>query len=469
MSTGNDSQRARNTKRRLTRRGFIKVVGGIASGLALSACAPQATPPTATGPTAKPAATATTAVVSKPVEVRYWGNPIPEYSGSRLNERIAKFEAEHPGIKVIYEPYPEDGHTKFLAQAVAGTAPDIIENGGGNYRRLYQAGVALNLQPFMSDLPKPYLDEWPPAFLKWLEAPDGAIYGLPMRTWHMVLIYNKDMFDEVKVPYPDDSWDHDDYLEAMQKFIKEEGGKKVRWGGHEIVKAADWLENKLRVFDGYLVDPQDDTRCALGDKPAQEALAWIYKAIWETNAWAQTSQIPDYWFAPFDVGALATMASGSWIISILDGSIEDRFRWDFAPYPKGPQGTRASFASSDCWTVYAGTKNPEATWEVLKWLVSDEMEIHMMESAGSEPSRASLYPKWKEIVRSRFPRLAEANLDAFEEPAKENYVFFSGLFKDQAKADEILNPALEAFIDAGTTKPEDFVAIADEITQAQRG
>jgi multiple sugar transport system substrate-binding protein len=397
-----------------------------------------------------------------------WGNPIPEYSGPHLDTRIAQFEAAHPGIKVLYEPFPEDGHTKFLAQAVAGTAPDIIENGSGEYKRLYQAGASLDLRPYMSDLPSDIANGWPPEFMQWLTAPDGAIYGLPMRSWHMVLIYNRDLFDSLGVPYPDGSWTHDDYMENMIKFIKEEGGQKVQWGGHEISKALQWLENKLRVYDGYLVDPADNTRCALGDPAAQEALAWLNQAVWEENAWPQTAQIQDYWFAPFDTGALATMASGSWIISILDGSIEDRFGWDFAPYPRGPNGTRASFSASDNWTVYSGTPNPDATWEVLKWLVSDEMETHMMESAGSEPSRDSLYPQWYEIVRSRFPRLAETNLEAFQEPVTEGFTFFEGSFKDQVAANDILNPALEQFLDAGTIGPEDFIGIAEEVTQAQQ-
>jgi len=476
MSKDGDSMEDRSSKHYFSRREFLKAMGGVAATIAVSSCTPRETPtPTeakAPSPTEAVAPVPTEAVVPtevpEPVTVRYWGNPIADYSGPHLDARIAAFEAEHPGIKVVYEPFPDDGHTKFLTQAVAGTAPDIIENGSGEYKRLYQAGVLKDLTSLISDVPPQYLDEWPQEFMKWLETPEGAIYGLPYRCWHMVLIYNKSMFDEVGVAYPDGSWNHDNYLEAMVKFIKEEGGKKVRWGGHEIVRANQWLENKLRVFGGYLVDPEDNTRCALGDAGAQDGLAWINKAIWETNAWPQTAQIENYWYAPFDTGALATMASGSWILSTLDSAIEDRFVWDFAPYPKGPDGLRACFSSSDCWTMYEGTKNPEAAWEVFKWLISDEMETHMMESAGSEPSRPSLYPKWYEIVRARFPRLAEANLKAFEEPVIEGYTFFEGSFKDQSAANEILTPALDQFLDAGTFKTEDFIAVADEITEALR-
>lgn len=143
MASGNGSKTEHEKRGRLGRREFIKLAGGMAAGMVVSACTPRATEvPTleqpVVAPTTAPTATPTS---SEPVEVRYWGNPIPAYSGPHLDERIAAFEAEHSGIHVIYEPYPDDGHTKFLAEAVAGMAPDIIENGGGNYRRLYQAGV----------------------------------------------------------------------------------------------------------------------------------------------------------------------------------------------------------------------------------------------------------------------------------------------------------------------------------------
>ena len=59
-------------------------------------------------------------------------------------------------------------------------------------------------------------------------------------------------------------------------------------------------------------------------------------------------------------------------------------------------------------------------------------------------------------------------IDAFVEPIKDDYAFYSGLFKDQAAADEILYPALEKFVDVGTSSPEEFITVSEEITNAMK-
>ena len=470
------------SERKLSRRDCLKLMAGATAGGILVACTPEVE--TVEVEKVVKETVEVEKVVEQTIEVekvvtvtpgprtevRYWGNPIPQYSGEHLDARIAKFEETHPGIKVIYEPYPDEGQTKFLAQAVAGTAPDIIEAGGSSYWQYIEAGVATDLKPYVSDLPRVYFDDWPGSLIEWLTARDGSgsIWGLPYRSTHMVLIYNRTLFDEVGVEHPLE-WDHADYLAQGSKFLqKDDSGKLVRWGGHSIVKATKWLENKLRAFDGYIVDPEDPTRCALGDDEAQEALEWLYKCIWEDNMWPRTEQMENYWWAPFDAGTIATQETASWILAIWADAIGDRFKWDFAPYPKGPRGTKASAGAEDCWITWSGSEHPQETWEVLKWLVSDEMEIHMMESAGSEPGRRSLYPEWYRIVREKYPQLADTNLEAFEEPVRQGYEFHEGVFKDNSTAMEILNPALELFIDAGEAKPDYFRQVADEITASQQ-
>jgi ABC-type glycerol-3-phosphate transport system substrate-binding protein len=284
----------------------------------------------------------------------------------------------------------------------------------------------------------------------------------------MVLLYNRDMFDEAGVDYPLD-WDQDQYLSEGLKFLQQDdSGKLVRWGGHSIVKANVWLENILRRYGGSVADTGDWTRCALGDDEAQAGLEWIYKCIWEDNMWPQTAQIENYWYAPFDSGSIATQESGSWIIGIWYEAIQDRFGWDFAPCPSGPAG-RASNASSDCYTGWSKTPHPDETWEVLKWMVSDDMEICMMEAQGSEPGRRSLYSEWYRIVKEQFPLMAEdTNWNAFEQAVRQGYDYVASTFIDPGISSEILTPALELFVDVGEVKPDYFKGIADEITEAIR-
>ena len=45
--------------------------------------------------------------------------------------------------------------------------------------------------------------------------------------------------------------------------------------------------------------------------------------------------------------------------------------WEIAPLPKGPAG-RFTLATNDGWSIWKGSKAPDATWELLKFLQSDE-------------------------------------------------------------------------------------------------
>ena len=46
---------------------------------------------------------------------------------------------------------------------------------------------------------------------------DGSVYGFPRDISVEVLYYNKDIFDEAGVAYPDDTWTWDDFLAAAER------------------------------------------------------------------------------------------------------------------------------------------------------------------------------------------------------------------------------------------------------------
>ena len=43
---------------------------------------------------------------------------------------------------------------------------------------------------------------------------DGKQYGVPGNFSNVVLIYNKDLFDQAQIEYPNDDWTWDDALKA---------------------------------------------------------------------------------------------------------------------------------------------------------------------------------------------------------------------------------------------------------------
>ena len=81
------------------------------------------------------------------------------------------------------------------------------------------------------------------------------------------------------------------------------------WGSSNYGMNANWLTQYwLRNFGGHMVDPEDNTRCGLGDPECVEALEWIRKIIWDDNMFAYQSSIAAS--GEFALEAVATKPGG---------------------------------------------------------------------------------------------------------------------------------------------------------------
>ena len=69
-----------------------------------------------------------------------------------------------------------------------------------------------------ADLDKGIIDDWSKAQYEAFFTRDGTQFALPRHHGALALYYNKDIFDRAGVDYPDDSWNHGDYLQTMQQL-----------------------------------------------------------------------------------------------------------------------------------------------------------------------------------------------------------------------------------------------------------
>ena len=128
-------------------------------------------------------------------------------------EMLEEFHASHPNIRVFYTPDPENLGTAMLEDMRAGKAPDVFQGCCTFFPIWAQEGFTLDLRPYVeADLDQAIIDEWDKAQYESFFTRDGLQYGLPKYHGALALYYNKDLFDEYGIEYPDGTWDHDDYL-----------------------------------------------------------------------------------------------------------------------------------------------------------------------------------------------------------------------------------------------------------------
>jgi ABC-type glycerol-3-phosphate transport system substrate-binding protein len=112
-----------------------------------------------------------------------------------------------------------------------------------------------------------------------------------------------------------------------------------------------------------------------------------------------------------------------------------------APFPAGPV-RRVTLATTDGFGIYAGTKYPEAAWELLKFLISKDYGRAMARANFLQPARASLVGEWVEYIRKEFPEKAgDVDIAAFADGHLEGYSVTAEIMHNMADAKAIANTA----------------------------
>lgn len=462
------------TRRRFSRREFVRSALLLGVGSAIAACAPRpASPATPTQPspagTAVPNVGSPTAASAK-IELRYgeW----PEMEGT--NEAIAAFEEAHPNVRVILEPHGDDFDQKLMAQCVAGTAPDILSLYGMFFFAFADKGQLLDLQPLVeenmteSERNDFFKWHWPDGFT----VPEtGFLTGMPWKINNSALTFNKDAFDEAAVPYPTEGWTYDDYAEALVKLTKRnDKGKVERWGGMMPAWEFDRFQYHVWAFGGHVVDPEDRTRCLLGDPPAQEALEWLRKRLWDDKTFAPNAEWEGDkgWGGLFNIGQCAIYDGclsevGYTIMPALE-SMPNPFRWDVMHPPKGPGG-RGALGSVDGWSIYRGSKHVDEAWAFIYSLTEDPFiktnVIIWQKQIGPRRSQIKLFDElvtqpWKE---------RGVDMSVFTKALDMGYVRPAEAFIKQQESQVVIQEALDKVFVVGSAPVTEFAAACEKVAQ----
>ncbi len=445
------------TKQSITRREFLKLAASTAAGVALSACNPSLVSPTAR--------------TSSPVQLVYrdwrtdWFPPMAQ-------QMLDEFHATHPNIRVYYNLDPENKEfeEKSLADLQAGTAPDVFQGCCSFLPIWAQKGYLLDLRPYVqADLDQATIDDWDPVQYKSFFRRDGQQYALPKYHGALALYYNKDLFEAAQLEFPVDSWTHDDYLVAMKRLTQDrnQDGEPRLWGSM-IDIVWERLQVHVNAWGGHFVDPEDSTKSRMADPAALQAFEWIRARMWDDKVMATALDVQNKGTQQaFIDGQLAMIEDGSWgLKGILTNA---NFRVGLAALPAGP-ARRATLSTTDGFGIYAGTKHPEAAWELLKFLISKEYGRAMAKAQFLQPARASLVDEWIGFIRTEFPgKTEDLNIGAFADGQRKGYSVIGEEFANQADAQRLANAAWQKIFTLGQAPIEIIKDLSREIEAVQQG
>lgn len=345
----------------------ILLVLFMALSLVLSSCAsPAPAVPSQPDPTTAPAAEVkpTEEKAAEPVTIRVmtffaYDNPEVEQGV------VAAFEKANPGIKVELDLVNyNDIFTKFKTQVASGTAPDVISMNFENLRQFATLGAIEPLDAYVQrdnyDMSIYYENTIA------MHTVDNVLYGLPATFSDVVLYYNKTLFDQAGVSYPDASWDWARLVTEAKKFVKDDNGDGLTdTYGYGFA----WWPMYTFLYDTNLLT-SDNSQCALSTPAGLQAIQSIVNAQTTDGIAAnKEAQAAMGDWDRFVAGKLAMYPAGPWAVKPFNDNIKD-FQWDVTDHPKGTvQGT---FLYSNTYAVTAGSKQKDAAWEFLKFATGVE-------------------------------------------------------------------------------------------------
>jgi multiple sugar transport system substrate-binding protein len=438
---------------RITRRDFLRVSGIAAAGAVLAACGE---------------APATSRIAaSGPVQLVYqdWRT---EWFPAMAQEMLSQFHAQNPNIRVFYTPDPENLQEVMLADMEAGTAPDVFSGCCDFYSVFAQKGYTLDLRPLIeADLDKAIIDDWSQAQYKALALPDGNQFALPKYHGALALYYNKDMFDTAGVDYPQSVWTYDDYLSAMKILTLRSGDQITQWGSMFDV-TWDRIQVHVNGWGGHFVNPQDPTKCEMAAQPALDAMEWLRARMWDDKVMASFLDVENVETRQaFANQKIAMVEDGSW--ALKDILTQANFRVGVTPFPTGPV-RHATLGTTDGFSIYAGTKNPEAAWELMKFLVSEDYGKAMARAHFLQPARASIIEDWAKYIREAYPEKAkDMDLNAFADGHIKGYSVTSETFKNMVGVSQISDEAWEKIFTLGQAPVSSMSEACQQIEMLQKG
>lgn len=199
---------------------------------------------------------------------------------------------------------------------------------------------------------------------------EEEVWAIPYLVDLDVMYYNRDLFDQYGVAYPQLDWTWDDFVQTAAKMYDPDNGVfgYVPDEQHEDVIAFVY-QHGGRLFD----DLRAPTRTTYDDPRTIEAVDWYAKLMYEYQAAATPAQARKaYGLTGYVPTGIREGRLGMWLASLSEqgGSAQvgewGDVNWGMVPLPRGETAASMGFAVG--YGISADAEFPDACWEWIAYL-----------------------------------------------------------------------------------------------------
>lgn len=299
-----------------------------------------------------------------------------------LRDKLDEFEAE-TGIKVIIDTVPESEATdkRNLVLSSHSTDYDVFLTATNDLAGDIEAGWFCPINEY---LPDDYdFSDFPEQLLNLLKDGNGNLYGLPIRAETNILMYRKDVFDELGLAVPAT---FDDMTAAAEKMTRDTNGDgQIDFYGTAVRgaegQAAYTFTYFLKTFGGHFLD--QDMKAALNSPQAVEALKY-YVGLNQKYAPADAEIYTwDQVFAGVQNGSVGMIIESSIQAGILEDPNKSMVVGKMG-YAVPPAGAAAASPDLKCYgyNLNAYSQHKEEAAKFIQWAVSAPVQTYAFEKYG---------------------------------------------------------------------------------------
>lgn len=446
----------------LSRRDMLKLMGFTAAGSALAAC----TAPIA--PAAAPAGEGAAAPAQAQTVVRFW-NVWGAAREELMNQIIARFQEENPGITVqnLVQPFERREENLFTALA-SGDPPEVLMASRAEILKFADDGLITPIGDYVTqnglDLNVFYPSEIGNFYWK------DQLYSMPMPTGGGVsslTLVNYDMINAAgNEPSVPQSWSH---LEEMAKAYTELDDKGiVKIGANVGSTAADFFA-WLYCNNGTIYS--DDLRQVnFGSEEGVQTLEWMVNFTNDINGGIQN--VTDFFAGPGEATEAQPWYNDAQLINFPNVSIffhmqtyKPDMAWDMGlrPYNDSNAAAKSQGLSGEqfAWgyivpkAVTGATQDAAFKWlqeityepDSAGWFVQQQGRPSPIKAVNEDKSYYDVNPHWDKVLLSLASDISVAILPV------------------HARVSDIANQGVQAAM-FGDASPADALATATQQAQA---
>ena len=327
-----------------------------------------------------------------PVTLTYWSATNAQEL-EFANKVSVEWNAQHPEVQIKVEPVPsgQSSEEVILAAIASGTTPDIYANVfPGAMQDLLDAQGLVQLDAY-PDFFEVLHERMMPELSNQYRSSDGHFYQVPWKSNPIMVLYNTRMLREAGVSSLPTTYS--EFLSAAARVTRDrDGDGQIDQWMLNIDYLPIWYKRLFDFLPLYLAASNgqnllEGRQVRFDNESSVATFRFLHECFARGYAPRQTFQRD-----VFLDGRVAAKFVGPNNIGHLERYRPAGFEYDYGPIPRpdAATGQPVSYADPKSIVIFKTCQHPREAWEFIKFIISKQNDLQLMELSSQLPIRAGL-------------------------------------------------------------------------------